>query len=493
LTDDKALGLKSWLTGPRKSGAKAKEGPESLVTFDVHRVAVLPFVNMSPDPQDEYFADGMTEEVISTLSKVPNIEVISRTSVMQYKKNPKPIKDVSKELEVGTVLEGGVRKAGNKLRITIQLIDARKDRHLWAESYDRELQDIFAIQSEVAAKVAEALTVKPVQEKETGLRKKPTGSTEAYTLYLKGRYHWNKRGLEDVRTALDCFEQAVKEDPAFALGYVGLADCYSLLSANWAIDPKAYHEKSKTLVARALELDPALAEAHASLGLAFTDDFRLKEAEEELRKALTLNPNYAPAHLWYYLLLTFELRLDEALAQIEKAVELDPLSANMNLNHGTYYRIKGDYQAALDLFKRSINLDPNYAFAHFWAGYIYGKMKMFTDARREFNADVELLRAAYPLIQKTDDAWVAFFEDDKQRVRKLLPEILANLQKASADISDIACFCFYLGENDQAFDRLELAYSNKEHPLLALQYMEIPESARKDARYLSLLKRLGLN
>jgi TolB-like protein len=198
--------------------------------FPTNRIAILPFANFSPDPQDDYFADGMTEEVISTLSKVGSLEVISRTSVMQYKKTPKPIKEVSRELDAGIVLEGSVRKVGNRLRVTAQMIDAARDRHLWAESYDRDMQDDFAIQSEIAGRVADALSVRVLPRERAELTKKPTGSTMAYTLYLKGRDLWNRRGgergHEDVKEAAKCFEQAVKEDPDFALGYVGQADCY---------------------------------------------------------------------------------------------------------------------------------------------------------------------------------------------------------------------------------------------------------------------------
>jgi TolB-like protein len=329
LSGEKGLGLKSWISGPRRKDRNVAS------VLGSHRVAVLPFASMSPNPEDEYFADGMTEEVIATLSRVPELEVISRTSIMQYKKNPRSLKEVSQELGVGTVLEGSVRKAGNHLRITVQMIDASRDRHAWSESYDRELRDVFGIQSEVASKVAEALKVKP---QETSLRKKPTTNTEAYTLYLKGRYHWNKRGVDDIKTALDYFELAVKEDPGFALGYAGLADCHQLLATNWQIDTETNHKKAEATVAKALSLDPGLAEAHATKGLFLTAEFKLNEAAEELRRAISLNPNYAPAHLWYYQILLNKGRLDEAREQIEKAVELDPLSTNMNVNHGQLLR-----------------------------------------------------------------------------------------------------------------------------------------------------------
>ncbi len=480
------------MTGPKRSQAKVESVDERHVVLDSHRVAVLPFASMSPNPNDEYFADGMTEEVISTLSRVPDIEVISRTSVMHYKKNPKPIKEVSKELDVGTILEGSVRKAGNRLRITIQMIDASRDRHLWAESYDRELQDIFAIQSEVATRVAEAPTIKPIHGKDASPRKKPTTNTEAYTLYLKGRYYWNKRGPENIKTALDFFERAVKEDPRFALGYVGLADCRMILSS-MLIDWKANQEKSKAMLSKALELEPELAEAHASNGLALLSEFRFREAEEQFRKALELNPSYAPAHLWYSHLLRAELRLKEALEQLERAIALDPLSANMYTNLGGHYYDMEDYRTALDFYKRGAELDPSYAVAHLWAGHMYGKMKMFSDARHEYGIAVQLLQQTYPHVGKLVETRLAYMEDDRARVRRLLPKIEANAKEGFADATEIAVLYFYLGEDDKGFGLLDQAYSSGEYSLIFVQCdPEIPDRVRTDPRYSKLLKRLGL-
>ncbi len=234
-----------------------------LAKLDKKRVAVLPFANMSPDPADEYFADGLTEELISKLSLVKGLRVIARTSVMSYKKKDRRISEIGAELGVGSIVEGSFRKAGNKIRVTTQLIDVADDQHVWAQSYDRNLDDVFAVQTDIAKQVSDTLKVKILEAEIDGIDRKPTESTKAYTLYLRGRYHFNRRGVEDVVKASEYFGQAVREDERFALGYVGLADCYAVLS-NLGIDSGANRQKAKIAVAKGLELDRDLAEAHAT-------------------------------------------------------------------------------------------------------------------------------------------------------------------------------------------------------------------------------------
>lgn len=485
LSGEKGLGLKSWISGP------GRKGTERSAVLDHRRVAVLPFASMSPNPDDEYFADGMTEEVISTLSRVPEIEVISRTSVMQYKKNPRPLKEVSRELGVGTILEGGVRKAGNHLRITVQMIDASKDRNLWSETYDRELHDVFAIQSEVASKVAEALKIKP--ENREVPRKSPTASTEAYTLYLKGRFHWSKRGLDDIRTALNYFQRSVKEDPKFAPGYVGLADCHLLFWETWQLDREENHEKARAAIETALVLDPGLAEAHASKGLLLTAEFRFREAAKYLEAALRINPNYAPAHLWLYQILLARLRWKEALEHVEKAVELDPLSTNMNINHGSYYLAKHDYPTGLALIKRAITLDPGFAMGHMFLGGIYGLTKMIKEAQAEYEMVDRLLEKQYPMIRKSSEAYLALFANDKETVRRVLPGLEADPDASLSDGTSMATFHFYLGEYDKGFEWLERSFEKHDQSLLSLGVNPfISDNVRSDPRYQALMKKLDL-
>ncbi|OLD68844.1 MAG: hypothetical protein AUI33_09405, partial [Ignavibacteria bacterium 13_1_40CM_2_61_4] len=460
---------------------------------DKRRIAVLPFANMSPDPGDSYFADGITEEIISTLSGVSGLNVISRTSVMGYKGTTKRVKEIGGELEAGSVLEGSFRKAGNKIRVTAQLVDVRDDRHVWAHSYDRNLDDVFGVQTDIAKQVSDALRVKILAPEIDRIDRKPTESTQAYTLYLRGRYHWNKRGIEDINKAAEYFAQAVKEDAKFALGHAGLADCHEILATNWEIDMKANHERAKTEVATALELDPNLAEAHATRGLILHCDLDFKGAEQEFKKAIELKPSYATAHQWYFQILQAESRWDEALKQIEKAVELDPFSQIINLNHADYYFSKRDYEKALELTKKAVELNPNYAIAHFQLVGRYARMKRLDDAKREAKIGVELLQGAYPPILKRMEALIAYFEDNKEGVRRLLPGLEASLGEPFATTAmEIAGYYFYLGEVDTGFEWLNQSYSRKEFELSSISHNELFDSVRDEPRFQNLLKRLGL-
>ena len=471
--------------------------------LDKKRIAVLPFANMSPDPADEYFADGLTEELISKLSLVKGLRVIARTSVMSYKKKDRRISEIGAELGVGSIVEGSFRKAGNKIRVTTQLIDVRDDQHVWAQSYDRNLDDVFAVQTDIAKQVSDTLKVKILEAEIDWIDRKPTESTEAYTLYLRGRYLFNKRGVEDIVKASEYFGQAAREDEKFALGYVGLADCYSVLS-NIGIDSGANHQKAKIAVAKGLELDGDLAEAHATRGLILFQEFNLREAEEEFRKAIELKPSYAPAHHWYARLLVSKLRWDEALKQIERAVELDPFSKVINLNHAHYYRRRGDYDKALELYKKAAELDPNFAMAHFDLAVTYGRMKRSADMKleakiaidrgsREAKIAVGLGRGTYHRPVKILDVLVAYFEDDKEKVRKLLSELESHFGEPLAiSALQAAGLHFFLGENEKGFDWLEKAYSGKEDDLLYIRSDELFDGIRGDQRYQNLLKRIGL-
>jgi TolB-like protein len=373
LSEDKDLGIKGWLSGKKPKG-KAQESNNGQAILDKHRIAVLPFVNMSPDPNDEYFADGMTEEVISTVSGISGLSVISRTSAMCYKGTTKKVEDIGRELNAGSALEGSFRKAGNRIRVTTQLIDVATDRHLWAQNYDRNLDDIFEVQSDIAKQVADALMVRILFPEKGRIEKKLTESTEAYTLYLKGLYLWGKRTgerpLDAVKEAVQCFERAVKEDPGFALGYVWLAMC-SVKLTEFGVEISANLEKAKRMSARALELDSGLAEAHSSNGYALMYSYDMKGAEDEFKKAIQLKPSDAHAHLCYHFVLLFRHRWDEALEHIEAAVGLDPLSPQLCGVYGSDYYYRGDYRRALELGKRAVELGGSNVQAD--VAFLYGR------------------------------------------------------------------------------------------------------------------------
>jgi len=456
------------------------------------RLAVLPFTNMSPDPGDEYFADGMTEEMISTLSKIQGIEVISRTSVMQYKRNPKTAVQVFRELNAGTILEGSVRKAGSRLRVTVQMIDAERDRHVWAESYDRDLQDIFEIQSDVARLTAEALKVKMLPGVNANIQGRPTSSAEAYSIYLQGRFHWNRRGLDDVKKAVEYFARAVKEDPNFALGYVGLGDCYHVLTTNFGLDAVQNSRKAKEMVAKALELDPNLAEAHATRGVSLMTNFDLRGAEEEFRRAIELKPSYVSAHQWYCQLLIAQQRWDEAAIHIEKAAELDPFSQIVCLVHTFLYEAKRDYETALGMARKAVELNPNDPSSHIELAWISGKLKMLDEAKKEAEIGSGLARGSFPFSAVGAEAMLSCLKEDRPAISRVLPELKADIGKTFTSLHFIGDLHFYLGENDEGFAWLERSISDRESDIIYIRTNEFLDGVRTDKRYLEIVKRLGL-
>ena len=471
-----------------------EEAKNQSMQLDATRIAVLPFANMSPDPNDSYFADGITEEIISTLSGISGLSVISRTSVMGYKGTTKKVKEIGNELEVGSVLEGSFRKAGNKIRVTAQLIAVDADMHVWAQSYDRNLDDVFATQTEIARNVSDALRVRVLERERNRIDRRPTESTKAYGLYLRGRYHWNKRGIEDVKTAANYFTQALNEDPEFSLGYVGLADSHMILGSNWDIEKTANLKKAEEEVTKALELDEDLAEAHATRGLLLMTNFDLREAEKEFTRAIELKPSYASAHQWYFLLLRSQLRLEEALIHIEKAVELDPFTGVINANHASYYSSTGDLRKALDIQQKATELVPNLAAAHFDLAEKYGQLGIVDGMRRELKIATSLAREASPHVDLTEAAMIAYFAGDL----KALGTLARQLEKIAGEryapnALQMAGTYFRLGDRDKGFEWLEKSLARKEFDLLQIKSYFMFEGIRDDPRYLNLLERIGID
>jgi tetratricopeptide (TPR) repeat protein len=413
---------------------------------------------------------------------------------MRYKKTEKAVEEIGRELKTGSVLEGSFRKAGNRIRVTTQLIDVATDAHLWAQNYDRSLDDIFAVQSDVAKQVAEALRVRILSGEKERVEKKPTESATAYSLYLRGRFHWNKRGLEDFKKAMEYFELAVHEDPGFALGYVGQADCAILLRTIWDIDREENLAKAKAMLERALQLDPTLAEARTTLaGVHHAHEYtraHLRRAEEEFTKAIELKPSYATAHHWYSCLLREELRWDEDLKESEKAVELDPLSGVIINNLGIYYWAMRDFSKAAEKFKIAVEL--GFEGAHAGLMWAYGMMKLYDQMDKEAEAYARYYQDIWPSIRTYIDALRAYFKGDKETVRRLLPELEAHPKETGASATDIAELHFFLGDVDKGFEWLERAYSQREGGLLSIQWDWFLDGVRTDPRYLDLLKRLGL-
>src|SRR5688572_31502766 len=351
------------------------------------RVAVLPFTNISMDPADEYFADGMTEEMTSSVSKMKGLRVIARTSVMRYKGTHKPIAEIGRELNVGSVLEGSVRKAGDKIRINVQFVDTLNEEPQWTREYDREFRDVFAIQSDIARHVAEALREHVLG----GEVRRATGSPEAYINYLRGRQLWNKRTEESLKKSIDFFEEALKHDINYAQAYTGLADTYATLAFLDFMAPHEAYPKAKEAASRALALDAKLAEAHTSLGLIrFQYDWDWNGSEAEFREAIRLNPNYAPAHHFFADYLKAMGRFDEALSEIKKAQELDALSLAINTGVGHVLYLSGQYDKAIEQYRRAVELDPSFMVTLVWLGRRYLGEAFFAEAIAELETAVRL-------------------------------------------------------------------------------------------------------
>jgi len=352
------------------------------------RIAVLPFTNISLDRDEEYFADGLTEELISSVSRTQGLRVIARTSVMKYKGTSKPVSEIGRELGVGNVLEGSVRRAGNRVRISVQLVDPTNEGLKWSQQYDREISDIFAIQSDISNRVAEALRLQILGAPGQGTH---TRNPEAYVSHLRGRQSWNTRTEAGIRQAIGFFQKALAEDDTFARAYAGLADCYSTLALLEFIPPNEAYPKAKEAVGRALSLDPVLAEAHTSLGLIrFQYDWDWKGAEEEFNEALRINPSYAPAHHFFADYLKAMGRFDEALAEIEKARELDPLNLAINTGVGHVLYLSRQYDMSIEQYKKAVDLDPNFTLTHIWFGRPYLEKGMYPEAISELETAVRL-------------------------------------------------------------------------------------------------------
>jgi len=359
--------------------------------LEPRRVAALPLAMLSSDHQDEYFADGLTEEIINTLSSIPGLNVIARTSVMKYKQANKSVSEIGRELKVGTILEGSVRKARSRLRITIQLIDVGSEAPIWAQKYDRELEDVFKIQTDIAERVAEALKVQLLRESKTLIQQKAPEDIEAYVLYLRGRYYWSRRTKEDLEKAIAYFGEAIRKDPDYALAHAGMADCYTLMGRHLYLPADDAFSKARDYANRALELNDNLAEAHTSLAAVLMNyDWDWDAAEEQFRHAIHLNPNYATAHYWHSVLLQTKGRLQESIAAAEKAQVLDPLSPVIGMGVAQTYLFSEQYDKGIAECRKYLEMNPNFVVAHDFLIHLYVHNGSFEKATSEAQKLVDI-------------------------------------------------------------------------------------------------------
>ncbi len=341
-------------------GALVGERGTDASVFKEKRIAVLPLGNTSPDPRDAYFADGMTEELIFTMSKTGRIRVIAHTSVVNYKGSGKRILDIADELDVAAVLEGSVRIAGENLRITLQLVDGATEECLWSQAYDRKLEDIFALQEEVAEQVTTVLQGELLSARRTPHRPPPTKDMEAYMLYMQGRHFWNQRSRQGIERSIERFTQAIQRDPGYASAYAGLADAYAVMANRGYGSRREAIAKAREAAERAIERDPSLGEPHASRAVMLMEDYAYMEAEAELRLAIDLAPNYAPAYHWLANLLHITGRTQEALEQVRHALALDPLSAIIGTVAGSLLYSAGQYERAIAQWRETLKVSPGF-------------------------------------------------------------------------------------------------------------------------------------
>jgi serine/threonine-protein kinase len=487
-SEDKDLGIKGWLSG-KVPKAKPQESRTGQAVLDKRRIAVLPFVNMSPDPNDEYFADGMTEEVISTVSGISGLSVISRTSVMCFKGTAKKVEEIGRELKAGSALEGSFRKAGNKIRITTKLIDVATDRHLWAQNYDRTLDDIFGVQSDIAKQVADALRVRILFPEKERIEKKPTESVEAHTLYLKGVAARALCTAGGFGKAIEYFRLACEQDPTFALAYARVAECY-VFTADMGIPSAEAIPKAREYLSQALPLDDNLAEAYyVQAMIANQYDWDWAKAEESFRKALSLNASLADAHNQYASFLMMMGRFKEAASEAAMACELDPMSPLILQLGGFIDWIAGEYDRARAEVMRALEIAPGFATAHADLAVMNAVEGKFEEAVREADEAARL----------TDDSWqrewqalVYAMAGLKKKAREILDGILSKKFPGCPSPTLIGVIYYLLGEKDSGWEWMQKAYEARDTVLCMLNRNPAMKAAKGDPRYLDLLKRLGL-
>jgi TolB-like protein/class 3 adenylate cyclase/Flp pilus assembly protein TadD len=436
---------------PSESDVGSRPGPPPL------RLAVLPLTNMSPDPNDEYFADGLTEEITSTVSKVPELSVISRTSVMRFKNQTKPMSEIVHELGAGTILEGSVRKAGNRVRVAVQLIDAAADRHLWAENYDRSLDDIFAIQSEIAEQVARALKVRLLDSDKDQLARVPTEVTEAHLLYMKGRFHQQRGRKVEFETAIDFFEQAVQKDPRYARAYAAIAIAYAYLGLWDMVPAPEAIAKAEGTARKALEFDPSLAEAHIGLSLVQYYGGNLTAAVESMERAMALDPNLPTPHLQMGYIFAMKGQPEMAVREVRKGLELDPLSAATIQEAADTLLFAGHPELALPLAKKGLELDPEGSYAHWILGLSYTELGRFEEGVEELQKTVELSGRSTPA-ELSSLAYVLNRAGRVNEARKIIAELLGIYEKRGTGAAAIAYAYASVGDADRAFEWLEKGF-----------------------------------
>jgi TolB-like protein/DNA-binding winged helix-turn-helix (wHTH) protein/Tfp pilus assembly protein PilF len=457
----------------------------------IRSLAVLPLENLSGDASQNYFADGMTDELITDLAQISALRVISRTSVMVYKGAHKPLPQIARELNVDAVVEGTVLRFGDQVRITAQLIEAATDKHLWSQSYEGELRDTLALQNRVASAIADQIRINLTPREQAALKNIKVVNPEAYESYLKGRYFWNKRTADGLKAALAYFRQAIEEDPKYAKAYSGLADAYALLG-DWqyaVMTPKEAFPEAKAAAVHALELDNTLGEAHNSLAFVLDGfDWDLDSGGKEFRRAIELNPGYATAHHWYAWHLSLLGRFDEAIVEMRKAENLDPLSLIINADLAELLGLAHSYDESIRQSRKTIEMDPNFALAHNQLAQAYLEKHMYAEAVAELQKAVKLSGDSPTCLANLARAYVA--TGKRSEAVKLLADLKKRSHPGYSNAAEIAMIYASLGDTDQAMNWLEKGFEERFNPGVLLRPGFDP--LRSDPRFVDLMRRIGL-
>src|SRR6202453_5191453 len=457
----------------------------------IRSLAVVPLDNLSGEASQNYFADGMTDELITDLAQISALRVISRTSVMVYKGARKPLPQIARELNVDAVVEGTVLRSGDRVRITAQLIEASTDKHVWSQSYEGELRDTLAVQNRMASAIADQIRINLTPQEQAALKNAKVVNPEAYESYLKGRYFWNKRTADGLKVALAYFKQAIEEDPKYAQAYSGLADTYALLG-DWqyaVMTPKEAFPEAKAAAIKSLELDSTLGEAHNSLAFVLDGfDWDFDSAGREFQRAIELNPGYATAHHWYAWHLSLLGRYDEALAEMRKAENLDPLSLIINADLAELLVLAHSDEESIQQSRKTIEMDPNFALAHNQLAQAYLQKHMYDEAVAELKTAVQVSGGGPAFIANLARAYVA--SGKRSEAVKLLDHLKKRSKPDYSNASEIAVIYASLGDADQAMNWLEKSYNEGFNPGVLLRPGFNP--LRSDPRFQNLVHRIGL-
>ena len=453
-------------------------------------LAVLPFVNVSGDPGIEYLSDGIAESIINSMSQLPKLSIRSFSSVAHYKSKDVNPQAIGQDLNVQAVLTGRLIHRGDEYDVDAELIDVRHNRQIWGSQYHPKAADLQAIQEQIAQEISQKLRVQLNGEEKQRLTRAATGDTEAYQLYLQGRYHWNKRTLEDLEQSIDYFQQAIQKDPRYALAYAGQADAYALIADFNVLPAKEVLPKVKAAAGKALELDPSLAEAHTSLAWAQFHDWDWSGAESEFKRAIALNLSYATAHSWYAEYLMALSRFDEALTEMNRAHELDPLSPVTNLAPGLRLYYSRQYPQAINQFQKTVASDALFVPAHVFLGRAFEQAGVNRDAIVEFRKALDLSEGDTNELAALGHSYAVSHQESE--ARKILQQLTDRSQQTYVQPTWVAVIHIGLGENDPAFDWLQRAYEDRSAWLVNLKIDPFFDPIRSDPKFVDLVRRVGL-